>query len=259
MHKYMYVETNISNMWTEILVRSVRNASLEKECKRLSRWIKFGWCNGAMFSQWSQPGSHSLLIVSTPTHEADGCVCVLPNEGQTRRNTQRRRINMHTPFAATPVSKMMFSLFPNMCLLSQPVDSAGKGIPSTSFLCSLCVFFPSCQVTMADRSAADRACKDPNPIIDGRKANVNLAYLGAKPRVMQPGKDNQMKINTVQKIYMYIYLFSSTSHRNILVLYDKIDMTKYGCLGVRGWFCWQSSKQENQVNPWFSPQGSLVF
>uniref|UniRef100_A0A8C1RUF3 RRM domain-containing protein n=1 Tax=Cyprinus carpio TaxID=7962 RepID=A0A8C1RUF3_CYPCA len=43
-------------------------------------------------------------------------------------------------------------------------------------------------VTMADRSAADRACKDPNPIIDGRKANVNLAYLGAKPRVMQPGE-----------------------------------------------------------------------
>ena len=36
---------------------------------------------------------------------------------------------------------------------------------------------------MADRSAAERICKDPNPIIDGRKANVNLAYLGAKPRV----------------------------------------------------------------------------
>eukprot|EP00918_Siedleckia_nematoides_P069080 GHVU01150612.1.p1 GENE.GHVU01150612.1~~GHVU01150612.1.p1 ORF type:complete len:223 (+),score=23.95 GHVU01150612.1:179-847(+) len=38
-------------------------------------------------------------------------------------------------------------------------------------------------VTMADRVAAERACKDPNPIIDGRKANVNLAYLGAKPRI----------------------------------------------------------------------------
>lgn len=38
-------------------------------------------------------------------------------------------------------------------------------------------------VTMSDRAAAERACKDPNPIIDGRKANVNLAYLGAKPRV----------------------------------------------------------------------------
>jgi len=39
------------------------------------------------------------------------------------------------------------------------------------------------QVTMVDRSAAERICKDPNPIIDGRKANVNLAYLGAKPRI----------------------------------------------------------------------------
>lgn len=39
------------------------------------------------------------------------------------------------------------------------------------------------QVTMSDRAAAERACKDPNPIIDGRKANVNLAYLGAKPRI----------------------------------------------------------------------------
>lgn len=41
---------------------------------------------------------------------------------------------------------------------------------------------------MADRAAADRACKDPNPIIDGRKANVNLAYLGAKPRSLQTGE-----------------------------------------------------------------------
>lgn len=40
-------------------------------------------------------------------------------------------------------------------------------------------------VTMANREAAERACKDPNPIIDGRKANVNLAYLGAKPRGIQ--------------------------------------------------------------------------
>ena len=37
-------------------------------------------------------------------------------------------------------------------------------------------------VTMKDKAGADRACVDPNPIIDGRKANVNLAYLGAKPR-----------------------------------------------------------------------------
>lgn len=35
---------------------------------------------------------------------------------------------------------------------------------------------------MGNRASAERACKDPNPIIDGRKANVNLAILGAKPR-----------------------------------------------------------------------------
>uniref|UniRef100_A0A2R5LFA0 Putative rna-binding protein 24-b n=1 Tax=Ornithodoros turicata TaxID=34597 RepID=A0A2R5LFA0_9ACAR len=44
-------------------------------------------------------------------------------------------------------------------------------------------------VTMVDRDAAERAVKDANPIIDGRKANVNLAYLGAKPRAnAQNGK-----------------------------------------------------------------------
>lgn len=42
---------------------------------------------------------------------------------------------------------------------------------------------------MGDRASAERACKDPNPIIDGRKANVNLAILGAKPRGnLTPGK-----------------------------------------------------------------------
>ncbi|GIX79336.1 RNA-binding protein 38 [Caerostris extrusa] len=33
------------------------------------------------------------------------------------------------------------------------------------------------------KDSAERAVKDANPIIDGRKANVNLAYLGAKPRI----------------------------------------------------------------------------
>lgn len=40
-------------------------------------------------------------------------------------------------------------------------------------------------VTMADPESAKKAIQDPNPVIDGRKANVNLAYLGAKPRGVQ--------------------------------------------------------------------------
>jgi hypothetical protein len=35
---------------------------------------------------------------------------------------------------------------------------------------------------MARKEGADEAVKEPNPIIDGRRANVNLAYLGAKNR-----------------------------------------------------------------------------
>jgi len=37
-------------------------------------------------------------------------------------------------------------------------------------------------VIMSCKESAERACKEPNPIIDGRKANVNLAIIGAKPR-----------------------------------------------------------------------------
>ncbi|CAF0769418.1 unnamed protein product [Adineta ricciae] len=37
-------------------------------------------------------------------------------------------------------------------------------------------------VTMSRREEAEAAVKDPNPTIDGRRANVNLAYLGAKNR-----------------------------------------------------------------------------
>lgn len=52
------------------------------------------------------------------------------------------------------------------------------------------------QVIMGDRPAAERACKDPNPIIDGRKANVNLAILGAKPRGnLQASKFAQQYVN----------------------------------------------------------------
>ena len=50
-----------------------------------------------------------------------------------------------------------------------------------------CLFFT--QVTMVDKEGAERACSNPNPFIDGRKANVNLAYLGAKPKNhSQPGQ-----------------------------------------------------------------------
>ncbi len=56
---------------------------------------------------------------------------------------------------------------------------------------------------MLDKSAAERACKDPNPIIDGRKANVNLAYLGAKPRSPLTGKYQTQALNLLEIGYLY--------------------------------------------------------
>ena len=41
-------------------------------------------------------------------------------------------------------------------------------------------------VTMEYKEAAEAAIYDPNPVIDGRKANVNLAYLGVKSRSLAP-------------------------------------------------------------------------
>ena len=36
---------------------------------------------------------------------------------------------------------------------------------------------------METKEASEAAVADPNPLIDGRKANVNLAYLGVKSRI----------------------------------------------------------------------------
>lgn len=82
-------------------------------------------------------------------------------------------------------------------------------------------------VTMANKEAAERACKDPNPIIDGRKANVNLAYLGAKPRGIQAAIPFTIKSN-IQGIlpgqyglpqYIYpptAYVAAATSPQSVL-------------------------------------------
>lgn len=47
-------------------------------------------------------------------------------------------------------------------------------------------------VTFRDADAARRACEDPNPVIDGRRANCNLAALGAhRPRASFPLHGNR--------------------------------------------------------------------
>ncbi|CAA7403465.1 unnamed protein product [Spirodela intermedia] len=55
------------------------------------------------------------------------------------------------------------------------------------------------QVTFKDAESAQRACQDPSPVIDGRRANCNLASLGAsthsrsRPPTPQHGSSRPLK------------------------------------------------------------------
>ena len=75
------------------------------------------------------------------------------------------------------------------------------------------------QVTMVKKEAAELACKDPNPIIDGRKANVNLAYLGAKPR------GSNAMLETAETLCMFACRFSILLF--IKISFSLVKLLKY--------------------------------
>lgn len=59
---------------------------------------------------------------------------------------------------------------------------------------------------MNTQEAASLATREANPVIDGRKANVNLAYLGAKPRVIPTptGKNKNLILQKRQRKFKNI-------------------------------------------------------
>lgn len=78
-----------------------------------------------------------------------------------------------------------------------------KNIYDGSKLASSSVF----QVTMVRKDDALHAIGDPNPCIDGRKANVNLAVLGAKPRMIAGGKLNTISLQFSMRLSCKITAF----------------------------------------------------
>jgi RNA recognition motif-containing protein len=69
-------------------------------------------------------------------------------------------------------------------------------------------------VTKGERASAERALKEPNPLIYGQKARVYLAYLGAKPSGdLVPGKPILIKhyINPHMFWFKYGYFHSFSS------------------------------------------------
>jgi hypothetical protein len=65
---------------------------------------------------------------------------------------------------------------------------------------------------MARKEGADEAIKEPNPTIDGRRANVNLAYLGAKNRTATLPRMLNKKKNHAKFSFLVSQLQSPCSH-----------------------------------------------
>ena len=53
---------------------------------------------------------------------------------------------------------------------------------------------------MKDEHGAQRACENKKPLIDGRRANVQLAYLGAKKKT----KDGKYIFETPQATFVFV-------------------------------------------------------
>jgi hypothetical protein len=85
---------------------------------------------------------------------------------------------------------------------------------------------------MAHKEGADEAIKEPNPTIDGRRANVNLAYLGAKNRTAAYPR--------MLKIFSFIILFHFIVHSQLQspCSYANISIKRCCCcLSVRIYTC----------------------
>ena len=56
---------------------------------------------------------------------------------------------------------------------------------------------------MKEKEGAERACAEPYPNIDGRKANVNLAYIGAKPKPNSHPSKNSLVLFVSMMSYQF--------------------------------------------------------
>lgn len=59
-------------------------------------------------------------------------------------------------------------------------------------------------VTFRDREAAKRACADPSPVIDGRRANCNLASLGASRSRPSPPQHSRPFISFPLLVFLFL-------------------------------------------------------
>ena len=81
-------------------------------------------------------------------------------------------------------------------------------------------------MTFQEADSATRAVADPNPVIDGRKANCNIASFG-RPRPSPPrGLCIKLKTKTVECIFIvddYLLFDEFCFHLCILILFGTLS------------------------------------
>ena len=120
--------------------------------------------------------------------------------------SQRQGLQLapHHPSRGTPRLLRQRAEFPRVINalqgvdLESPIPVMGHWDPGVEAVASRGYGF----VTMETKEQAEAAILDPNPIIDGRKANVNLAYLGVKSRNLAPNS-KRIYFNFLFKLFVF--------------------------------------------------------
>jgi hypothetical protein len=80
---------------------------------------------------------------------------------------------------------------------------------------------------MVRKEDAEEAVKDPNPTIDGRRANVNLAYMGAKNRTAslprRIAKNNDSDFECILFLVGYSLLARMPTYQSTATAYPYVN------------------------------------
>ncbi|XP_057951314.1 uncharacterized protein LOC131146051 isoform X4 [Malania oleifera] len=86
-------------------------------------------------------------------------------------------------------------------------------------------------VTFKDPDSAMRACQDPSPVIDGRRANCNLASLGAQKN--RPPAPSREKIAGTERFRPTTWSMVPLSYRGIAFPYSTYGIITMDMVGSR--------------------------
>lgn len=113
---------------------------------------------------------------------------------------------------------------------------------------------------MARKEDAEKAVLDPNPTIDGRRANVNLAYMGAKNRTANvPCRSSRAEMETGNELLSFSLADSYSLLARMPTYQSTPTAYPYVFFQMRFFFFFFSSSAGSQLTICFSTQLSWRY